>query len=1002
MTTATAPALDVDAVRAWLSYLGQAPGLLSICSTGNWAGRAFEDVEPATEYVRHLDAQGAEGIYARVTTLRERPTRRGGAELSHAFFGLWADLDIAGPGHKATPAPLPPDEDEARHVLAAAGLPEPSRLIHSGGGLYPWWLLTAPHILGDDRAAVEALSARWQEAIARGAAALGYHYGTGVGDLARVLRIAGTVNRKEGLARPCRMLPHTGPSYSLAELQQAAPDRAPAEPVRSMHAFVQPGSVWSQPGMDSGSPFDALADTATWSDLLIPHGWTLVGTERDGAELWKRPGGTSEYSARCGHNGVPVMVVHSTDAGLPAGPGNHLTKGRVFAHLNHRGNESAAASDLRAAASGDPAAGPARALPGHVLAAIAQRCRLTPWTPPRAAAPAPGGDDEDEQAGPAKTAAARLVDLAEANYRVFLGQDGEPYAAELDGSSIVRPLRGRAGLRQQLSLDAFTQTGKPPSTSALSDALNVLEAKATVAPPEVVHLRVARAGNRLVIDMGTQDGRLIECGPDGWKITTSAPVLFRRTALTGAMPEPLPNGTLDAFRSGLNADEENFRLIVGWMLHTLIPDEPHPVLGLVGEQGTAKTTGAKHIVGIIDPSPAPTRSAPKDAEDWAVTASGSWVVPLDNISSIPPWFSDALCKAVTGDAMTRRALYTNSDLAVLAFLRPVLMTSIEAGALRGDLAERMLPIELQRINPAQRRPESDVRAAYEAALPGTLGALLNLLCNVLAALPDVQATNLPRMADFTRFLIALDKVTGWTTREDYEDTFTDLADNVIDGDPFATAIRDRVHKWGASDGTAKDLLAWAEKPLDVWQAVDTRAPKGWPRTPRGAAGALARVTPALIAAGITVDRYKTSDAKRERRISIRRAHMPPSSDGRTVTPDGSDGTDFQPSEPHPHSDQGKRATSDGSDGSDGSPPLLNSKRRGEQARGPGSKGVGTQPSEPSEPSAGLSDQREDPGRLPGRSRTVGRCTGCGEPMTLITPGQVCHPNADCESRAHGR
>lgn len=607
----------------------------------------------------------------------------------------------------------------------------------------------------------------------------------------------------------------------------------------------------------------------------------------------------------------------------------------------------------------------------------------------------PANDDEqlppdpvDEDPGPGgKTAAARLVDLAEERFRVFLGQDGDPYAAERGGNAIVRPLRGRNGLRQQLSLIAFTRTGKPPSTSALSDALNVLEAKASIAAPEVVHLRVARAGDRLIIDMGSQDGRLIDCRPNGWKIVDNAPVLFRRTALTGAMPEPDPAGDLTAFRNGLNADEENFRLIVGWMLHTLIPDEPHPVLGLVGEQGTAKTTGAKHIVGIVDPSPAPTRSAPKDAEDWAVTASGSWIVPLDNISSIPSWFSDALCKAVTGDAMTRRALYTNSDLAVLAFLRPVLMTSIEAGALRGDLAERMLPIELQRIDPAQRRPESTVRAAYEAALPGTLGALLNLLCDVLAALPDVQAANLPRMADFTRFLIALDKVTGWTTREDYEDTFTELADNVIDGDPFATAIRDRVHKWGPFDGTAKELLEWAEKPLDTWQAIDLRHPRGWPKTPRGASGSLARVTPALIAAGISVDRYRASDRNKTRRISIRPAHATGATDGRTVASDGSDGTDFQPSEGHTTPDQRQHAASDGSDGSDGPLPLLNTRKGASGQPRPENNGVGDRPSEPSEPSGSAVDQPEHVGRSVGRLRTdEGPCARCQQPTRKYGPG----------------
>ncbi|MFJ8687183.1 hypothetical protein [Micromonospora wenchangensis] len=460
-----------------------------------------------------------------------------------------------------------------------------------------------------------------------------------------------------------------------------------------------------------------------------------------------------------------------------------------------------------------------------------------------------------------------LVAMASERYDVFLGLDGEPYAVPLagPGSSIALPLRGKTGLKQRLGVLLWDARGKVPSGQATSDALNVLEGKALDKPRQRVSLRVERDGDRLLIDMGNADGQIIQVTGDGWKIVRSArPALFRRTALTGEMPTPDPAGTLDAFQAGLNVSEVNFRLIVGWMLHAFIPDEPHPVLGLVGEQGTAKTTAAKHIAGIVDPSPAPTRTAPKDLTDWAVTAAGSWAVTLDNISEIKPWFSDALCKAVTGDAMTKRALYTDGDLAVLSFLRPIVMTSIEAGALRGDLAERMLPVELERIPKDKRRTEKDVRLDYEHHQAQTLGALLNLLCQVLKVLPDVQATDLPRMADFTRFLVALDEVTGWTTRTDYEETFGDLADAVITGDPFADAIRKRLVEGETFDGTASELLKWAE-PNELGNL-----PRGWPKTPHGASGALKRITPALLAAGIGVEFYRSDDRKRTRKIKLRR------------------------------------------------------------------------------------------------------------------------------------
>jgi hypothetical protein len=154
----------------------------------------------------------------------------------------------------------------------------------------------------------------------------------------------------------------------------------------------------------------------------------------------------------------------------------------------------------------------------------------------------------------------------------------------------------------------------------------------------------------------------------------------------------------------LNAEEKEFRLIVGWLVAALIADIPHPIMALRGEQGSAKSSTAQMLVDLIDPSPAPMRSLPRDMKQWAVTASASWAVALDNVSAVPGWLSDALCKAVTGDGYVDRVLYSDDDVTVLAFRRAILMTCIDPGALAGDLAERLLVIELQPILDTGRGP----------------------------------------------------------------------------------------------------------------------------------------------------------------------------------------------------------------------------------------------------------------------------------------------------------
>ena len=188
----------------------------------------------------------------------------------------------------------------------------------------------------------------------------------------------------------------------------------------------------------------------------------------------------------------------------------------------------------------------------------------------------------------------------------------------------------------------------------------------------------------------------------------------------------------------------------------MLPNIPHPVLMLGGEQGTGKTSAARLLIGLVDPSIAPLRSAPRDAEQWAVTALDSWVVCLDNISQISRWLSDAICKAVTGDGLVRRKLYTDSDLAVLTFKRCIILTSIDPGAMQGDLGDRLLLVDLERIGDESRRTEGELEAAYRDLRPRLLGGLLTAVARTLAALPAVRLRAMPRMADFAKVLAALD------------------------------------------------------------------------------------------------------------------------------------------------------------------------------------------------------------------------------------------------------
>jgi len=450
-----------------------------------------------------------------------------------------------------------------------------------------------------------------------------------------------------------------------------------------------------------------------------------------------------------------------------------------------------------------------------------------------------------------RSQASRLVSLARESYRLVLGEDGRCYAVDVDGPAVAVPLRGRDGLRSRLARSYYARTGAAPAASALVDALTVVEGMTAGTRPVPVGLRVARYGPDVVLDLGDPTGRAVVVGAGTWAVVECSPVLFRRTALTHPLPVPDPTGTagLDLLRGLLNVDETGFALIVAWLVAALVPDIPHPILALTGEQGTAKSTAARFLVCLIDPSPAPLRSPPRDVRAWAVTAAASWTVALDNLSGIPAWLSDTLCKAITGNGIVDRALFTDDDVTVLAFRRALVLTSIDAGALAGDLAERLVCVELHRIDPACRQPDEMLEAAYRHARPQILAALLDLLADVLAALPTIQLGELPRMADYARVLAGLDHVTGSTSLAAYTQASRDVTDAVLDADALACALLAHLgDQPGGWTGTAARLLELL---------TPHPTPRGFPRSPRALSGQLRRLAPSLRAVGIGVEFTKT-------------------------------------------------------------------------------------------------------------------------------------------------
>jgi hypothetical protein len=77
-----------------------------------------------------------------------------------------------------------------------------------------------------------------------------------------------------------------------------------------------------------------------------------------------------------------------------------------------------------------------------------------------------------------------------------------------------------------------------------------------------------------------------------------------------ALPLTVNGGSIDDLRKFLNVvSDDNFRLVIAWLVGALRERGPFPILVLSGEHGTAKTTVARILRECVDPNRAPVRAA---------------------------------------------------------------------------------------------------------------------------------------------------------------------------------------------------------------------------------------------------------------------------------------------------------------------------------------------------------------------------------------------------------
>jgi hypothetical protein len=451
-----------------------------------------------------------------------------------------------------------------------------------------------------------------------------------------------------------------------------------------------------------------------------------------------------------------------------------------------------------------------------------------------------------------------IVKLVLEHAELFHTPDKVPYA-DVRRDSYYETMRiGSNEFAEYLQFLFFENNNERSCTeTALNSAIQQIAALAKFRGSErEVHKRVAHLKDAIFVDLGTEDRKAVKITKEGWTLAENPEAKFSRSRNTRALLKPDASGTLGDLDSYLDLQGNNRILSIAWMTYAALGKPPYPVLQITGPAGSAKSTLATKIAGVIDPRKPTLRIKPKEARDIFIGAHHSHLLAYDNLSGLSPQLSDILCSIATGGGITSRELYTNDAEHVLEEVNPVLLTGVSQVITRQDLMDRTVNITLPEIDDKKRRTPEEIAQEAEELAQRVFGCLLNIIVHGLNQIDNVEPIRLPRMAGFAKWGMAIEGALGcpFGTFEDaYEQNRDEALKELAEANPVAIAIGRFMRNKTEWSGAAEELLA--QLTPHHRNANNDYVDRYWPRTPNVLSRRInGELVPILRNMGIRVER----------------------------------------------------------------------------------------------------------------------------------------------------
>jgi hypothetical protein len=478
--------------------------------------------------------------------------------------------------------------------------------------------------------------------------------------------------------------------------------------------------------------------------------------------------------------------------------------------------------------------------------------------------------------------AVALIELIKKHCSLHQDQHGTPFVwLKNPGRTIVANSREFKAFAVK---EFYKEYGEVVGSEALNAAINVLMAEAYESEKVPLQVRIARGfDDTILIDRcnRSDDNFVIKISRGKVEMIQVNKPLFRRYSHM----KPFSIGEERDFKDflayfKLKDSEKDVILLAGFIGAALVPDIPHAILVLMGPQGSAKTTLTRALANLVDPSSTDVLSVPTKQDELAQQLAHRYAVPYDNVTKFSTWQVDTFCRATSGQAFTKRALYTDEDDVIFSFRRVLILNGTNVPSKRGDLLDRALLLELSRVPEAERKEEQEVWKEVEKKLPGVRAAVLNALAKAMLLVDQVRSDlkKLPRMADFAVWAEAFCRALGYPNGAFYEAYMQRLDETIkvaLENDVVAELILKLFSEYKqylkkADDGTlfwegtAAELLKLLNEVNRLAGYVDE---KELPRSPETLGRWLNDLAANLGDEGIRIQRRKEGK-QRTRKITI--------------------------------------------------------------------------------------------------------------------------------------